>query len=330
MPDETIQQEAERLRKENARLKQEKDSNQRSANEEQQRTVDLSNRIVDAFRDANIELLDRKDIFKNSYGSLSKEYYLIQDTNKELSKATKHKIAIYNIQKSLYTGEVDSKKLIEDKEAIEKSINDLQVNRDLAQHKVIHGTKEEKEVFKDIVSELDESISHLENMKSAVSDVADEAKKIEQSPGVNVFKNMSELAKKMGVNKDFAKPFEDAYIHSKKTKFEQDKGKKAAEELKKIEEYKFKGKGGKMQTRFRWKKGMDPKPAFKGAQGFVSGDKVKGLSAAAGKAGVTTETRYVETKTYKGDVNLYPKAFLDLYIKGGLNEGTNGKQLLKG
>ena len=111
MPDETIQQEAERLRKENARLKQEKDSNQRSANEEQQRTVDLSNRIVDAFRDANIELLDRKDIFKNSYGSLSKEYYLIQDTNKELSKATKHKIAIYNIQKSLYTGEVDSKKI---------------------------------------------------------------------------------------------------------------------------------------------------------------------------------------------------------------------------
>ena len=54
------------------------------------------------------------------------------------------------------------------------------------------------------------------------------------------------------------------------------------------------------------------------------------VATAAGKAGVTTETRYVETKTYKGDVNLYPKAFLDLYFKGGLNEGTNGKQLLKG
>ena len=30
------------------------------------------------------------------------------------------------------------------------------------------------------------------------------------------------------------------------------------------------------------------------------------VATAAGKAGVTTETRYVETKTYKGDVNLYP------------------------
>jgi hypothetical protein len=27
---------------------------------------------------------------------------------------------------------------------------------------------------------------------------------------------------------------------------------------------------------------------------------------------------------------LWPKAFLDLYFKGGLNEGTTGKQLLKG
>ena len=54
------------------------------------------------------------------------------------------------------------------------------------------------------------------------------------------------------------------------------------------------------------------------------------VATAAGKAGVTTETRYVETKTYKGDVNLYPKAFLDLYFRGGLNENVTGKQLLKG
>jgi len=53
------------------------------------------------------------------------------------------------------------------------------------------------------------------------------------------------------------------------------------------------------------------------------------VATAAGKAGVPTETRYVETRTYKGDVNLYPKAFLDLYFKGSINESTN-KQLLKG
>mgnify|MGYP001198046780 CR=1 FL=1 len=285
MPEETIHEEADRLRKENERLRQERDGAQAANNQEQQRSLDLSNRIVDSFRAANIELLDRKDIFQGSYGELSKEYYLIQDTNKELSKATKHKVAVFNIQKQLYTGDVDSAKLLEDKEKIEQSITDLQVNRDLAQHKVIHGTKEERAVFKDIVSELDESIAHLQNMKSAVSEVADEAKKIEQSPGVNMFKNMSEAAKKLGVNKDFAKPFEDAYKEAKKTRFEQDKGKEAVEELNKIEKIKFKGKGGKMQERFRYKKGMDPNPAFKGAQGFVSADKVKGLELAGKKAG---------------------------------------------
>ena len=91
MPEETIHEEADRLRKENERLRLERDGAQAANNQEQQRSLDLSNRIVDSFRAANIELLDRKDIFQGSYGELSKEYYLIQDTNKELSKATKHK-----------------------------------------------------------------------------------------------------------------------------------------------------------------------------------------------------------------------------------------------
>ena len=40
--------------------------------------------------------------------------------------------------------------------------------------------------------------------------------------------------------------------------------------------------------------------------------------------------REVSNPVYKGNVMLWPKAFLDLYFKGGLNEGTTGKQLLKG
>ena len=54
------------------------------------------------------------------------------------------------------------------------------------------------------------------------------------------------------------------------------------------------------------------------------------VANAATKAGVKFETRYVETRTYKGDVMLYPKAFLDLYFRNGLNETKSGKQLLKG
>ena len=54
------------------------------------------------------------------------------------------------------------------------------------------------------------------------------------------------------------------------------------------------------------------------------------VAYAAAKAGVITETRQVSNPVYKGPVMLYPKSFLDLYFKGGLNEGANGKQLLKG
>tara|TARA_B100000900_G_scaffold336733_1_gene298535 strand:- start:145 stop:459 length:315 start_codon:yes stop_codon:yes gene_type:complete len=54
------------------------------------------------------------------------------------------------------------------------------------------------------------------------------------------------------------------------------------------------------------------------------------VAYAAAKAGVVTETKQVSNPVYKGPVMLYPRSFLDLYFKGGLNEGTSGKQLLKG
>ena len=63
------------------------------------------------------------------------------------------------------------------------------------------------------------------------------------------------------------------------------------------------------------------------AAGSYLGQKV---ATAARQAGVRGEMREVSNPVYKGNVMLWPKAFLDLYFKGGLNEGTTGKQLLKG
>jgi len=54
------------------------------------------------------------------------------------------------------------------------------------------------------------------------------------------------------------------------------------------------------------------------------------VATAARRAGVKGEMREVSNPVYKGPVMLWPTAFLDLYFRGGLNEGTNGKQLLKG
>ena len=63
------------------------------------------------------------------------------------------------------------------------------------------------------------------------------------------------------------------------------------------------------------------------AAGSELGQKV---ATAAAAAGVKAETRQVSNPTYRGPVMLYPKAFLDLYFKGGLNESVSVKQLLKG
>ena len=54
------------------------------------------------------------------------------------------------------------------------------------------------------------------------------------------------------------------------------------------------------------------------------------VATAARKAGVKREMREVSNPKYRGPVMLWPTAFLDLYFRGGLNEGTTGKQLLKG
>ena len=54
------------------------------------------------------------------------------------------------------------------------------------------------------------------------------------------------------------------------------------------------------------------------------------VATAAKKAGVKTDIRELNHKGWTGPINLYPKAFLDLYFKGGLNEGAKGKQILFG
>tara|TARA_B100001113_G_scaffold80643_1_gene63569 strand:- start:924 stop:1151 length:228 start_codon:yes stop_codon:yes gene_type:complete len=56
----------------------------------------------------------------------------------------------------------------------------------------------------------------------------------------------------------------------------------------------------------------------------------KQVATAAAKAGVKSEIREVSNIKYTGPIMLYPRSFLDLYFKGGLNENTNGKQMLFG
>ena len=56
----------------------------------------------------------------------------------------------------------------------------------------------------------------------------------------------------------------------------------------------------------------------------------KQVAIAAAKAGVKHEIREVSNSKYTGPIMLYPRSFLDLYFKGGLNESTNGRRMLFG
>ena len=56
----------------------------------------------------------------------------------------------------------------------------------------------------------------------------------------------------------------------------------------------------------------------------------KQVATAAAKAGVKHEIREVSNIKYTGPIMLYPRSFLDLYFKGGLNENRSGKQMLFG
>ena len=56
----------------------------------------------------------------------------------------------------------------------------------------------------------------------------------------------------------------------------------------------------------------------------------KQVATAAAKAGVKHEIREVSNIKYTGPIMLYPRSFLNLYFKGGLNESRDGKQMLYG
>ena len=56
----------------------------------------------------------------------------------------------------------------------------------------------------------------------------------------------------------------------------------------------------------------------------------KKVAGAAARAGVKFQMREVKHAGYNGPIMLYPRDFLDNFFGGGLNEGTSGKQLLKG
>ena len=255
------------------------------ANEEEEEKLDLTSRLVDTYQKANAALLERVSIMKESYKQAAREDELVKQVLANAKAASKNKKLSRDLQREATEGDVLSSEIEKERLKLEEKINQLSADKKLVEAAASKakrdGLKEETELYNDIAKELEEATAQLEKMDDAAAGVRDKAAEIEDKSGSSFFQGLKD-ALPSGFTKTLdgiGDAFGEGAKEAKKVRMETDKANEAASELDKIEEVKFKKKGSDVeQTRFRFKKGMDPKGP---GQRFVSGDKVKGLQSAA-------------------------------------------------
>jgi len=258
------------------------------AEEENEKSLDLGKQLVEAYKEANTELIERVDIIKASYSEAAKEYSLIKQIQQETDKAIKSKKLLVLLEQEIAEGSVKSKDIEEERETILKRIESLTATKSLAEKASTKaqqdGLKEESELYQDIVKEIEESIDSLGKMEAAAKGVEDQAKKLEGKSGTSFFTAMDQAFGSEGKNKSkgffsgIQELISEAATESKKIAFQQDQAKQAAEERKNI--------------KFDERMGANAKdPAKRGrfrdqtTGKLVGADKVKALDAKIAKGG---------------------------------------------
>ena len=248
--------------------------------EDNEQSLDFTKQLVDAYKVANVELLERISIIKNSYKESAKEHELVKEIQKDIAATGKHKKMLMIFEAELSAEMADSRDIEKQRLQIAKDLIALSVDKQLAEEASSNAVGDEVELYQDLIKEIDASTEALKKMDEAAGGIEKKAQKLEDKTGW--FGAMDKLTGgKLG---KVSEMFEGAAKASKKVALDQDNAKKATVERSKIEKISFKGKGGTDQTRFRYKKGMD-KGGIKGGQRFVSKDKVAGLEKAMGKGG---------------------------------------------
>lgn len=256
-------------------------------NENSQENLDLSRKILDTIKETNAELVRKAAAVRESYKQTAQENVLAKEIVKDIKKAANNKELLRDLTKEANGELEDQEKLQERLLELEDKLTNLQINRDIAEKASRkakkEGLEEESRLYQNLIKDIDEATDKLENMADATKKVADKAKetKVDTPKEQGVGTKMGFTGKTEKTINDLENAFK-AGKEAFKSSRQADKAKEAAAaELEKIEQVKF-TRGGKDQTRFRFKKGMDPDPAFKGAQGFVSGDKVAQLQKLSG------------------------------------------------
>ena len=255
------------------------------ANEEEEEKLDLTSRLVKNYQKANIALLERVSIMKEAYKEAAKENELVKQILQNAQAASKNKKLSRDLQREATEGDVLAKEIEAERLKLEEKRSQLAADRVLAEQAAEKakkdGLKEETELYQDIVKEIEEATAQLDKMNDAVTGVRDKAAEVESKSGSSFLQGLKDILPSGFTDSldDIGSAFKEGAKEAKKVRMETDKANQAAAELDKIEEVKFK-RGGKDQSRFRFKKGQDP-GGIKGGQRFISGDKVKGLQKTA-------------------------------------------------
>ncbi len=255
------------------------------ANEEEEEKLDLTSRLVKNYQKANVALLERVSIMKEAYKEAAKENELVKQVLQNAQAASKNKKLSRDLQREATEGDVLAKEIEAERLKLEEKRTQLAADRVLAEQAAEKakkdGLKEETELYQDIVKEIEEATAQLGKMNDAAKGVSDKASEIESKSGSSFFQGLKDILPSGFTDSldDIGSAFKEGAKEAKKVRMETDKANQAAAELDKIEEVKFK-RGGKDQSRFRFKKGQDP-GGIKGGQRFISGDKVKGLQKTA-------------------------------------------------
>ena len=258
------------------------------AEQEEEKNLDLATQLVETYKKANIELMERVSIIKTSYSEAAKEHELIKQVQKETEKAIKSKKLLVLLEEEVTKGTVKSSDIEEERGKILDRIKNLTVDKSLAEKAANEaqkdGLKEQTELYQDIVKEIEESIDKLEKMEGAAKGVEDQAKKLEGGSGTSFFTALDEAfgtggkGKASGFFQTLGEGFSDAAKAAKKIGFDQDQAKAAGVERKNIEKDDRMGanaKDPKQRGRFR----------DKTSGKLVGGDKVKALDSKIAKGG---------------------------------------------
>ena len=123
--------------------------------QDNEKNLDITRQLVDAYKAANTELNKRVEIIKNVYKEQAKEDELIKDINKNLSKATENKRLLKNLTQEAEKGNVSSSDIEKERLKLQEKIKGISAARSLAekaQNKAKQdGLKKEASLYKDIV-----------------------------------------------------------------------------------------------------------------------------------------------------------------------------------